>query len=93
MLVPHQFEISHQPARIGKAREVAQLGGEAGRIDRRHAAHRLHRRHRGQRPVRQHSFDLRGQPVAPGRGGFDRRNVVLAPDMMHRLRELEPRQP
>ena len=32
-------------------------------------------------------------PVAPSLGGFDRRDVVLEHDMMHRLLELEPRQP
>src|SRR6516165_5504500 len=39
------------------------------------------------------SPDLRRQPIAPRLGGFDRRDVVLEHDMMHRLLELEPRQP
>jgi hypothetical protein len=33
------------------------------------------------------------QPIAPGLGGFDRRDVVLEHDMMHRVLELEPREP
>src|SRR5215468_5610916 len=32
-------------------------------------------------------------PIAPRRGGFDCRNVVLEHDMMHRLLELEPCEP
>jgi len=36
------------------------------------------------------SLDLRRQPIAPGRGGLDRRDVVLEHDMMHRLRERQP---
>src|SRR5205085_6882002 len=38
-------------------------------------------------------LDLRGQSVAPGLGSFDRLNVVLEHEMMHRLLELETREP
>jgi hypothetical protein len=94
MLGWHQPEIGHQLARIGKAREVAQFGNQRRRIDRGHAAHRLQRRHdRGKRPVRQRRLDLRHQPIAPSLGGFDRRDVVLKHDMMHRLLELKTGQP
>ena len=75
-------------------REVAQFGDQRCGIDQRHAAHGLQRRHdRGQCPIGQHRFDLCRQPIASGLGGFDCRNVVLEHDMMHRLLELEPRQP
>ena len=45
------------------------------------------------RPGGQHRFALCCQPTAPRLGGFDCRDVVLEHDMMHRLLELEPRQP
>ena len=91
MLGWHQSEIGHQLARIGKAREVADLGDQGRRIDQGHAAHRLQCRHdRGQRLVWQHRLDLCRQPIAPGLGGFDRRDVVLEHNMMHRLLELSP---
>ena len=47
----------------------------------------------GQCPVRQHRLDLRRQPIAPRLGALDRRDVVLEHDVMHCLREVEPRQP
>jgi hypothetical protein len=94
MLGRHQPEIGHQLARIGKAREVAQFGDQCGGIDQRHAAHRLQRCHdRSQRPVRQHRLDLCRQPIASRLGSFDRRDVILEHNVMHRLLELEPRQP
>jgi hypothetical protein len=84
-----QSEIGHQLMRIGEAREVTQFGDQGYRIDQRHATYRLQRRHdRSQRPLQQHGFDLRRQPITPGLGGFDR----LKHDMMHRLLELEPGQ-
>ena len=43
--------------------------------------------------IGQHRFDLCGQLIAPRLGAFDRGNVALEYDMMHRLLELEPRQP
>ncbi len=44
-------------------------------------------------PVGQHCRDLRRQSIAPGLGGFDRLDVVLDHEVMHRLLELEPREP
>ena len=90
----YQPEIGHQLTRIGEAREIAQLGDQRRRIDQRHAAHRLQCCHDGgQRPVRQHRLDLRRQPIAPRRGGFDRLNVIFAHEVMPRLSELETGQP
>ena len=37
----HQSQISHQLARVGKAREAAQFGDQRCRIDQGHAAHSL----------------------------------------------------
>ena len=87
----HHPEIGHELARIGEARQVAHFGDQRRGIDQRHAAHRLQRRHnRGQCPIGQQGFDLCRQPIAPGLGGFDRRDVVLEHNMMHRLLELAP---
>jgi len=40
-----------------------------------------------------HRLDLRRQPVAPGFGGFNRLNVILEHDMMHRVLEAQTREP
>jgi hypothetical protein len=36
-----------------------------------------YRNDRSQSPARQHRLDLRCQPIAPGLGGINRRDVVL----------------
>ena len=75
-------------------RDRSPSSAQCGCIDQRHAAHCLQRRHdRGQRPVRQHRLDLCRQPIASRLGGFDRRDVILEHNVMHRLLELETRQP
>jgi hypothetical protein len=90
----HQSEISHQLARIGEAREVAQFGDQGRRIDQRHAAHRLQRcDHRRQGPVRQQRRDLRGQPIAPRRGRVDRLDVILEHEMVGRLLKAQTGEP
>jgi hypothetical protein len=74
--------------RIGKARQITQLGDRRRRIDRRQAAHGLQRPHyRDLRLVRQYRLDLRRQPMAT------RLNIILEHEMMHRLLEFQTREP
>jgi hypothetical protein len=91
LLARHQPEIGHELARIGEARRVspsstisvAALTSPMPRV-----ACTLPRQVPA--PVRQHRFDLRRQPIAPGLASFDCVNVILKHDMMHRRAKWRP---
>lgn len=94
MLGRDQSEIGHQLTRVGKATDVAKLGNERRRRDKRHAAQRLQCTHdRCKGPVRQRRRDLGFQAVTPRHSRLDRRDAILQHDVVCRVLEAQARQP